>query len=289
MYSGQTIIMEERDEGPKNSLIFTRYLYSLEETKHALFLSLLDRDLDQALFWAYEIFYSGHQEHAFDYCLSIYETVYHDINDPRVLGYLHKVFDTWKQNQSDPYAIAVIVQNIIVRPYSVNRFIDEYMSVRCVDSEVLEKKKRLFLYKIKEEDMKQYETIITTEPGKARHVLKKACRYACRKEVRDLFHTSHKDIRLDYFDHWLYYAAGSPLWLDRIHEYGGTVNEETKCIDFEDEEREEKFYDLYGYEPDEQAKYVYEKSIGTGLEKQMSIKEFAEAYGGRIFFRSVHR
>ena len=38
---------------------FTRYLYETDEVKISLMMSILNRNIDKALFWAAELFYSG--------------------------------------------------------------------------------------------------------------------------------------------------------------------------------------------------------------------------------------
>jgi hypothetical protein len=61
--------------------------------------------------------------------------------------------------------------------------------------------------------------------------------------------------------YWLYYASFSLLWKSRIEKYKGIVNNETREINFPDEELENQFYSLYGYEPDEQTREVLERHI----------------------------
>jgi hypothetical protein len=39
------------EQSTEDNLILTRYLYSLAEVKHSLFLSILDKKSDEALFW----------------------------------------------------------------------------------------------------------------------------------------------------------------------------------------------------------------------------------------------
>jgi len=63
-----------------------------------------------------------------------------------------------------------------------------------------------------------------------------------------------------YFKNWLYYASHSPIWEKRIEPYGKIDAEQQKIIFFT-EEKEEEFYSLYNYEPDEQPKDVSDKSI----------------------------
>ena len=66
-----------------------------------------------------------------------------------------------------------------------------------------------------------------------------------------------------YWYHWLYYASFSPIWLERIKQYGGTIDYTNKIVLFEDDDLTEEFYSLYGLEPDEQKECVQNKSIVT--------------------------
>jgi hypothetical protein len=52
------------------------------------------------------------------------------------------------------------------------------------------------------------------------------------------------------------------LWRERIDRRNGYVNNELKSVTFENEDEEEKFYDEFGYEPDEQPKEILDKWIG---------------------------
>jgi hypothetical protein len=60
------------------------------------------------------------------------------------------------------------------------------------------------------------------------------------------------NIREAYYYKWLYYASQSPLWATRITTYNGIIDNETKSVEFEDEDELQEFYKNYGYEPDEQ-------------------------------------
>lgn len=60
---------------------------------------------------------------------------------------------------------------------------------------------------------------------------------------------------------WLKCASKSPIWLERIQQFGGIIDSENDKIIFENEESEEEFYQYFGYEPDEQKKEVQDKSI----------------------------
>ena len=71
---------------------------------------------------------------------------------------------------------------------------------------------------------------------------------------------------------WEYFAYKSPLWKKRFDKYKIKVDDKNKKIVFLDEEQEEKFYEEYNYEPDEQSKETQEKS--TLQIKKISYKKW---------------
>jgi hypothetical protein len=90
--------------------------------------------------------------------------------------------------------------------------------------------------------------------------------------------------RESYLTDWLYYASKSPLWSERIHKYGGKIQENKKIL-FEKEEKEEEFYEHYGYEPDEQKKEVQERSIQEiSTNNIVSIQTFYQEFSKKGFF-----
>jgi hypothetical protein len=57
----------------------------------------------------------------------------------------------------------------------------------------------------------------------------------------------------DYQNDWLYCAGKkTPIWQERIAEYGGHVNDDMRQVCWDDEESEEAFYCAYGYDTEEQ-------------------------------------
>jgi hypothetical protein len=77
-------------------------------------------------------------------------------------------------------------------------------------------------------------------------------------------YSSNDKFKETYWNHWEYYASFSPIWLERIAEFKGQINHLTKKVDFieePDDDLMQKFYELYGYEPDEQKLCVQNKSI----------------------------
>ena len=53
-----------------NEPIFTRYLYFKVEVANSLQWSILDKHLEESLYWAYEMYFSGFQTETFDFLLA---------------------------------------------------------------------------------------------------------------------------------------------------------------------------------------------------------------------------
>ena len=80
----------------------------------------------------------------------------------------------------------------------------------------------------------------------------------------------------DYRSNWLYYAAKStPIWQERLAEYGGQVDEETGWIRWGDDDGLELFYEAYGYDPEEQpAELLYRNIPPTEPSKNITWRAF---------------
>lgn len=66
----------------------------------------------------------------------------------------------------------------------------------------------------------------------------------------------------DYQNDWVYWVGkNTPIWQERIAEYGGQCDDETKQICWDNEDSEEAFYCAYGYDPEEQSSEVHYRNI----------------------------
>jgi hypothetical protein len=116
---------------------------------------------------------------------------------------------------------------------------------------------------VEPEDVVLYETIYTNANLSPRKILPLAKIYAIDSyNYLSLFDLKREtqDIKTAYYYDWLYYASFSPLWNSRILKYNGVIDEKNKKIVFDDDDIDE-FYDVYGYEPDEQTADVENKTI----------------------------
>jgi hypothetical protein len=91
---------------------------------------------------------------------------------------------------------------------------------------------------------------------KVRLILRRACLYKLDLEP------DYKEIEKEtHIDNWLVNASASPIWLNRIKKYGGSIVDDT--VVFANENDEETFHNWYNMEPDEQPLIVKEKWMGT--------------------------
>ena len=296
----------------------TRYLYSTVEVKQSLLMAMLDRELDEALFWAFELFYSDDfiggelvGTSTFEYVCSLYEQFYKNHNLD-IEPWIHT-----KLSLVEPdIAVASLVQTLIPRQYCIVDFVETYLHVKCTSSDAslgtVPKKLRILLRK---EDIIKYSTI---EPHDSvshdsvsydsvsydsvsyispRLVLKKACRFPIRKNITVLFKTFIPGSMIQLWrEHWLYYACRSTIWEQRIIEFDGSLNEDTLSVEFDDEDYDEKdmtmterFYNKWNYEPDEQSLDVRNRIIGSEIDNtiQMDVRAFCEKYGAHIPMRKL--
>ena len=260
-----------------SELIFTRYLYSKEDVMCSFFIALLNKETDEALFWAYEIYYSGFQEEIMEYVMRIFHEIYKKCNSSQFCEFVLNQYSKWLDNNADNTIIGTIVWNLSKSHYDLRQFIEKYFTIKLNSIRKNEPKKRKLRLIFKESDIEKYKTIETTEPGKAWKILPQACKYSIHPEIRSLFQITNVDFRKEYCENWLFYAARSPIWRERIITCGGFIMDNEK-VNIVDEDKAEEFYQLYNYEPDEQPREIQEKSIGNCDIAQMSIEDFIKKY-----------
>lgn len=101
-------------------IIFTRYLYIKDEVEIALTTSILEKK-DEAIFWAYELYYSGYKNETFDILWKIYYYFFASLN-PCFETYFIKKHQEWLKcatNDLDFY-VSTIVNNLIIRPFNLD-------------------------------------------------------------------------------------------------------------------------------------------------------------------------
>jgi hypothetical protein len=260
-------------------LIFTRYLYSKEDVIHSLFISLLDKSIDEALFWAYELYYSGFQEETIECLLNYYNEIYEQYNTKQFKTFIIKQYNSWYETKND-CIIGTIVWNLCNSNYHLCNFIELYFKISIEkyneNSKKISKPKMKYLRLImNDNDIQDYKTI-EHKQGFGWKILQQVCRFKVHREVSLLFKTTTIDFIDEYYYHWLYYASFSPIWKERLNKYNYRICDETKKVIMNDDD-DDDFYSLYSYTPDEQTKETQLQCLGNDIEKY-SIDDFCNKY-----------
>ena len=130
---------------PGSNIVFTRYLYLKDEVKLSLLVSILKKS-DDAIFWAYELYYSGFKTELFEFIWHIYYAFFATLN-PSFEAYLLN-----KKNEllKDDKLVSAIVQDLIIRPFNTDIF---FLNVICKTFEIECKYKDIIIDEFKN-DMK---------------------------------------------------------------------------------------------------------------------------------------
>ena len=101
----------------------TRYLYSRIEVKQSLFISLLQKDVSQSLFWGYELYYSGFQAETFDFVNDIYQEIYEKLN-PDLKAFIDRMVSEWNDcdNNEKDCNLGSIIYSLALRDYDIVAF-----------------------------------------------------------------------------------------------------------------------------------------------------------------------
>jgi len=254
-----------------NSPLFTRYLYIKNDIVWTLFYNIVWGDLDQALFWSYELYYSGFQEEAFKILRFIYTGCYKHMNPLRISLFLENIYSQWKENPSQDWLLATYVANMIYRKHDLLGFIqkyDAYNYERELEAsdlppvrELIKQRKIIYVH-YSEKDIDKYKTILPSNKVPVSNILNTVKIYVPRSDgaehcaqLRESELTPYLDIpysreKIDEMQmdgSWLYYASATPLWEQRIQSYKGVPNHITHRIEFKSENLKNGFYSKYGY------------------------------------------
>jgi len=259
------IIVKPKDE-VLPIVILTRYLYIKQEVLASLAISIIESNFEEALFWAYEIYYSGFQEDCLQFIQAAYREWFCEKN-PKLGKFLLNQHKKWLSTKEDS-VVGTMIRNLMNREFSVNPgCLAEDLFNEIPKNSVKEfAKDNGFYIQLDLSIVEKYKTVEKGDSELPRSIPGKCCVYGTRKYANAAFgcfhkDTSNKELYLIYRDHWLYYASISPVWRERIDRYNGYINNELKTITFENEDDQEEFYDEFGYEPDEQPKEILQRWI----------------------------
>lgn len=275
------------------SLAFTRYLYQMIEVKQSLFIALLDHNPEEALYWMYELYYSGFDEEVYDYILLIYDSIYKKLH-PNLQDFITSKYTKWKESGSTIETdtdIGSIIYTLALRSYCLIDFIRNYLAANVksthTDNTI---ESTQFVVNLTPESIEKYKTVDDSSSLQPFRVLDRVVKYPICKVYNKLFNTlTHNNFPEAYRTKWLYYASFSPIWYERIINYNGQIDYKNLVVTFDSTDDEEEFRRIWDYEPDETSSRVFTCSVGTGKESMSSLKQFCEKYNYTIHSRIIKR
>jgi hypothetical protein len=209
-------------------MILTRYLYDKAKVEVSLRSAIIKQEYNQAVFWAYELYYSGFQQEVLDQLQEIYNHLFAK-NHPRMGMYIRL---KRKQFEKFPELVATIIKNLTMK-----------------NPEIHESPKAKFV-NVKPHHI---EPFMTKEPEVHpwKH-LREVCVYGVEGNCS-------KEEWTEYRTNWIQYTIGSPVWKERVELYEGKMKD---VVVFENEDKEEDFHNRFDYEPDEQPLEIQQRCIG---------------------------
>jgi hypothetical protein len=100
-------------------MIYTRYLYDKCCVEYSLFVSLLQEHIDEALFWALELFHSGFSEELvvliWEHYYTLYAPFYINLE-----SHLFKFTNLWLKNKCNETYIATMIHSLCSRNASID-------------------------------------------------------------------------------------------------------------------------------------------------------------------------
>lgn len=111
-------------EDLKTEMLFTRYYYVRQAVFVSLWIAILDKDLEEALFWAYELYYSNYDNEIMDFIMYMYQDTFKIYNDVVFEQILTTEKNRWlKDKKNAHHILGNMIANFVCRPYSVIPFL----------------------------------------------------------------------------------------------------------------------------------------------------------------------
>lgn len=267
-----------------DEVILTRYLYNYVEVRQSLFISFLNHDIEESLYWAYELYYSGYKNIFIEFLIDIYLILY-KLDNPEMEQLFMKQLDILRID-NDELLFGNIIATLATRQYNLQKFCKKYLHIDTIHT-ISEKKPKL-LVNLTKEFIEQYKT---KTDNCVYRTLRNVIKYPIRKNMNKLFNASsifdYDPMRNIYHNEWLYFTRKCPIWSERISEYNGISDDTNKTIVFPSDDEFEEFYEKWNYEPDEQPSHVQTSLMGAKNYDSINIKEFCIKYNLTMKFKKI--
>jgi hypothetical protein len=262
-------------------LILTRYLYSFIDARQSLFLNILDGNHEEALYWAYELYWSGFTGCTFEHLLETYDMMF--ITDEMIKERMRGEYNKWRLDNSLYENLGTIVINLCFQSYRISKFVDKFFKIKCNDMINGRESSNLYI-NINKKDVEKYS--INYDDEKRYKILGMEYKYNLRTEYSKIFQLTEIDIverREELLSNWEYYAYKCPYWREAIDKYEGVID--NNKIVFKSDDNHEKFYEKYSLEIEEQSSKIIDIALGITVGGQKTMKEFIQKYNGKLLIK----
>ena len=264
--------------------MLTRYLYNKLEVKHSLFISILEHNIEESLFWGFELYYSGFTIETFEFIFKVYDEIFKSENED-LETYINNCIEGWNE-ENDPIYFGNLIATLCTRQFNLTNFCKHYF--RVIGKQEISKNSNMIV-SLDHNFISQYNNN-NSQNLQSRKILETKCIYKIKKKYNKLFQTESPSYaeQLNIFNNeWLYYASFSPIWENRICNHNGFVDHENKKVVFENDNDFETFFEKWSFEPDEQKLTVKINCIGESEEKQGSIIDFCKNFNFQMNTKKV--
>ena len=264
------------------TLTFTRYLYNADEVVLTLIECLLKQNsLNECYYWIYEYYKTGYVEESWKLLYKIYYDFYM-LKNPKMEDKINNKYLKWKEKKKISMSYYLkrvkddrklfVINSCFDEKITLNNNYDNtyhYLLAKLIDKFKITPKKKVYYKMVMK---KEIEFVVDTDKsckndGKQEDVsyvyktLGKQRIYGISTNIGCFkLERERKDLNHCFWYHWEYYAYKSPIWKERFDKYKIKVSDKKQLIEFEDDDELEKFYEEYGYEPDEQSEEIQQKS-----------------------------
>ena len=263
---------------PSNThpLVLTRYLYDKSRVLEKLIQTVIHQNVSETLFWVYELYFSGFVEDVLHTAFVIYDQ-YYKKRYPKLKKFLAKktkelrdaIINVNSMNIGNTTDIHTTIGTIY---YNMTTRIPA-MGGQDTDTDT-EFVGRNIYANISIEKIKPFMTQTPMQHEiPARQFLKQVCKYSCMTTGDTILPQIEPNMIGMFRDRWEYCASQTPYWQFIFAKYGGRFGVGDgdggyNRILFDNEEQEEAFYEMYGYEPDEQPISILQGCLGGTVDEK---------------------
>jgi len=263
---------------PTTAPLFTRYLYVVQDVYWSLLCCIVKNKTNEAIFWAYELYYSGFKKEVIVFLQFVYSEFHESVNSQKIKNFIDSKITEFRIFKGNEYLLATIVANMASRQCDMEGYLLKYGNFEPSGETrpKLKKVKKLVYIIYEEKDVLKYKTVNSKQIRNWK-ILREVCNLSTYKDQTKLIESTNceylnslikvhytRDELKDIFRYkWEYYSYFTPVWKERFCNFSASIDVIEKVVNFPDDDVTESFYEEYGYEPDEQPIAVFNNCIGV--------------------------